>query len=272
MFPPGARRHVFMSSFNEYIGGRQAPAYSAKIAFNMGLPRDAQRFSVWVDTYAAEFSRDLEPSVEGGNRTWLVARSCVQMYKAGRTCRDAGAATELCCSRDDKEIWANAWSLARRDGTDYLLTTSLAERTALLASGAWRELCNPVPNPTAFCVDPSEPDGRNGPFMLFNRSAVADYVHGGLLDTAPLFRCTAAAPPHTHFFSTDPACEGGTTESTLGWVARRPGGETLRALYRCSAAGRASELAAVAGPRFHALDLPCDVPDSAAPHVLGYVR
>jgi len=58
--------HVFLSSFNEFIGGRQAPASPAKIAINQGLPRDPQRAAVWVDTYAAEFSRDIEPSVEGG--------------------------------------------------------------------------------------------------------------------------------------------------------------------------------------------------------------
>ena len=40
--------HLFMSSFNEHIGGRQAPASGAKIAFNMGLPNDPQRNSVWV--------------------------------------------------------------------------------------------------------------------------------------------------------------------------------------------------------------------------------
>ena len=48
----------------------------------MGLPYDAQNATVWVDTYASEFSRDIEPSVEGGDRVWKVATSCVQMYVA----------------------------------------------------------------------------------------------------------------------------------------------------------------------------------------------
>ena len=42
--------HVFLSSFNEFIGGRQAAASAARIAFNMGLPADPQRGAVWVDT------------------------------------------------------------------------------------------------------------------------------------------------------------------------------------------------------------------------------
>ena len=43
--------HLFMSSFNEHIGGRQAPASKANTAMNMGLPYDAQNKLVWVDTY-----------------------------------------------------------------------------------------------------------------------------------------------------------------------------------------------------------------------------
>ena len=50
----------------------------------MGLPYDPQnRSAVFVDTYATEFGRDMEPSVEAGDRIWRVATSCVQMYKAG---------------------------------------------------------------------------------------------------------------------------------------------------------------------------------------------
>ena len=43
--------HLFMSSFNEFIGGRQAPSTKANTGINMGLPYDAQNASVWVDTY-----------------------------------------------------------------------------------------------------------------------------------------------------------------------------------------------------------------------------
>lgn len=98
--------HLFMSSFNEWIGGRQAPASSAKIAFNQGLPTDPQRLAVWVDTYGAEFSRDVEPSVEAGDAVWNVTVSCVQLYKRNLTCADVDAATVPCCSRADKEVRA----------------------------------------------------------------------------------------------------------------------------------------------------------------------
>ena len=253
--------HLFLSSFNEYIGGRQAPASAAKIAFNMGLPSDSQRAAVWVDTYASEFSRDIEPSVEGGDAVWRVAASCIRMYKAARTCADDGAATEPCCTRADKEVFANAFSLARTDGGDHLLTADARERDALVAAGAWRERCSPIANPTAFCVDAAEPDGRDGPFMLYNGSAAGDAIG---VTTAPLFRCVAAAG--AHFFSRDAACEGaGVAESTLGWLAATPGREMLRALRRCRAAP------APDARRFHSLDLPCDLPDGDGTP-LGYVR
>lgn len=250
--------HLFMSSFNEMIGGRQAPASPALIAFNMGLPKDSQRKSVWVDSYAAEFSRDIEPTVEGGSMVWNVAASCVQMYKAGQTCADAPTAP--CCTTDDKLVFGNIWSLASTNGTDYLLTPYLEERTALVKSGAWREQCSPIPNPTAFCVDTSDPDGRAGPFILYNTSTAGDAIG---IQVIPLYRCVTAASGQ-HFFSVDAACEGlGNQQTLLGYIATSPGRETLRALYRCK--GQAQ------GSRHHALDLECDVPDGDGT-ALGYVR
>jgi hypothetical protein len=41
--------NLFMSSFNEHIGGRQPPSCGANTCINMGLPNDPQRAQVWVD-------------------------------------------------------------------------------------------------------------------------------------------------------------------------------------------------------------------------------
>ncbi len=227
---------------------------------------------MWVDSYAAEFSRDIEPSVEGGDAVWRVAASCVRMYKARRTCSALAAPEqEPCCSRADKEVFANVWSLVRADGGDHLLTSVAAERAALLAGGAWREQCSPIANPTAFCVNTSEPDGRAGPLVLYNSSSAGAAIG---VPTRPLYRCISV-PGGTHFVSVDPACEraaapGGagasaTTEGVLGWVAASPGREMLRALRRCRASAAPAD-----ARRLHALDLPCDLPDGGG--VLGYVR
>jgi hypothetical protein len=255
--------HLFVSSFNEFIGGRQAPASGAAIAFNQGLANDSQRLAVWVDTYGAEMSRDVEPSVEGGNRTWTVMASCVRLYKAGLTCADAPTAP--CCTRADKEVFASVWSLHNAGAGESLLTADAGERAALVAGGAWTEKCSAIANPTAFCVNTSEKDGRAGPFILYNNATVEAPQYAGAppLATVPLERCITAAG--IHFFSTDAACEGlGKRESTLGWMAARPGVEMLRPLRRCREGA--------SGEYTHALDLHCTTPDADMPGVLGYVR
>jgi len=244
--------HLMMSSFNELIGGRQQTSYKANTAINMGLPYDPQNRTVWVDTYGSEFSRDMEPSVEGGDKVWRTATSCVRMYKAGRRCSATDAASELCCTTADKEVFANVWSLSTQDGNDSLLSNSHTEVKALLNQG-WAEHCNPVSGPTVFCVNVSLLDGREGPFMLYNQP-VSDNP------TRPLYRCLA--PDGYHFFSIDTACDKqGEMESVLGYIATKRGGEMLRALRRCKGLG---------GRRMHALDLLCDTPDGDAP--LGFVR
>jgi len=182
------------------------------------------------------------------------------MYKSFSICDDAHAA-ELCCTRDDKEVYANVWSMRRKDGADFLLTALAGERAALIAGSDWAESCNAIASPSAFCVDSSEKDGRDGPFMLYNMSSPADYVNGGVIATSALFRCITSAG--NHFFSLDPACEGSTQESTLGYIQKRPANEMLRALHRCIGAN---------GTFVHALDLACDAPDPKLSGPLGYVR
>lgn len=239
--------NMFFSSFNEHIGGRQAPASGSNIAFNMGLPNDPQRLSVWVDSYGSEFSRDIEPNVEAGSRIWDVTSSCVQLYKAGKTCADAPSSD--CCTTTDKQIFTNVYSLVAPGEGDYLLTIDANERTALVGQG-WKEACNPIPAPSAFCVDGSIADGRNGPFMMYNSPTA---VPGAIA----LYRCFIGGK---HFFSPASNCEGQKTESLMGYISPTRGGETLRALRRCITS---------AGLHTHALDLECDKADSP---IYGFVR
>ena len=62
--------------------------------------------------------------------------SCVNMYKDGRKCPAATYGKhstavragqeeeeELCCSTKDKQVFANVWSLRRKDNTDFLLSS-----------------------------------------------------------------------------------------------------------------------------------------------------
>eukprot|EP00656_Telonema_subtile_P039810 TRINITY_DN44893_c0_g1_i1.p1 TRINITY_DN44893_c0_g1~~TRINITY_DN44893_c0_g1_i1.p1 ORF type:complete len:565 (-),score=82.69 TRINITY_DN44893_c0_g1_i1:187-1881(-) len=244
--------NLFVSSFNEFIGGRHASVYPANTAANMGLPNDSQRRTVWVDTYGVEFSRDLEPNVEAGDRMWQVTTSCVSMYKAGRQCSDPGADTELCCNPADTHVFSNVWSLESTNSADALVTDDQGEKNALVGSGAWVEKCNPVPGSTVFCVNTSLVDARDGPFMIYNQPVAHN-------PTRALYRCITVGGQH--FFSINVACESlGKLERIMGYIATAPGGEMLRGLRRCKAAD---------GHRLHALDLPCDQADS---EVLGFVR
>ena len=254
--------HLFMSSFNEHIGGRQKSVFNSAIAFNMGLPNDPQRDLIWVDTYGAEFSRDVEPTVEGGSRIWEVTVSCVQLYKQALKCSDAEAADTACCTTSDKEVYANAWSLARTDGQDALITNSPMERKELLGTGNWSEICHAIAGPAVFCVDTHIADGRNGPFMLYNTPAADMSVLPGA-KLVPLHRClTNHTKEGCHFLSSDAGCEGlGQRELLVGYMSTQRGWETLRALRRCGGVG---------GTNYsHALDLECE----GAPGVfLGFVR
>ena len=243
--------NVFMSSFNEHIGGRQQSVFHSNTAFNMGLPNDPQKSSVWVDTYGAEFSRDIEPTVEGGSRVWEVTVACIRLYKTKLTCKDEPSSP--CCTTQDKLIWNNAFSLRNPESGDSLVTNSPLEKKQLIAGKVWKEVCHSVPGPSVFCVNASILDGRNGPFMLYN-------VPNATESTISTYRCIT--PKGMHFLSNDAYCENmGKMEFVLGYASVLRGLETLRELFRCPN-GK---------DRFtHALDLQCD--DAHGSVSLGFVR
>ena len=82
----------------------------------------------------------MEPTVEGGDTVWKVATSCVNMYKAGRKCTDADASTELCCTTEDKEVFANAWSLTQQASGASMLTANATLFKSMVASGGGCDL------------------------------------------------------------------------------------------------------------------------------------
>lgn len=130
----------------------------------MGLPNDTQRDQVWVDSYAYEFSRDMEPTVEGGSFIWQMMTSCISLYKSGQTCTDQPK--ELCCISSGIDVFTNIWSLKNKDGDDFMLTDNSVEKTQLIKQG-WKEICHSIQGPTDFCVDTEMTDGRQGPFIIY---------------------------------------------------------------------------------------------------------
>ena len=120
----------------------------------MGLPNDPQKATVWVDTYAAEFSRDVEPTVEMGDRVFTVLSACVQLYKAGETCETPGNSNSPCCTTDDKEIWNNVWSVQR--------VAPIAAPPAAGAGMAAAAKTDALPCPAGYQVDAILDQGDNG--------------------------------------------------------------------------------------------------------------
>ena len=141
---------------------------------------------------------------------WRITSSCVSMYKQGKKCSDPAASSELCCTTEDKQVFANVWSYISRGGSDSMLTENAGEAAQLSRNGSgWHERCSPVPGPTVFCYNASLLDGRDGPFMLYSRE-VPD------VETRPLHRCKAAGGG-SNFFSVEKGCEGrGAADRVLG--------------------------------------------------------
>lgn len=183
--------------------------------------------------------------------------------------------------------------------SDYLLTStrgsffSLAnviianpsEVQTLTAKGVYSQLCAPFGGTNVFCVEMT-PDSQSGPFIIYSVN-----IYGNLTG---LYRCLESMIPSIvyhftnfekdgtsrHFISTDPKCEGDTTEGMYGYISPIRGRETFRALYlrpppplpqikfdecryRC--------LDHSTGAHYHSLDLVCPPSDTDA-GLLGYVH
>lgn len=142
----------------------------------------------------------------------------------------------------------------------FAVTADPTEFANFTAHG-WSERCAGTAGSSVFCA--GDPDGREGPFMVYT---VADAVPGAL----PLHRCCATTSPavacQESYLSTAAVCPVGDPASAtlIGYISPRRGGETLRALRRCTVDGH-PDLSK------HALDLPCVGADPMG-ELLGFVR
>jgi hypothetical protein len=198
---------------------------------------------VWVDTYTTEYSRDIEPTVEGGDLSMRMAKSCIALYKQGLTCSDihqqeeekASASDDsyLCCNETLTNIWSNVWSLAQSQSSGYLLTKDNSEKETLLSTRTWEEVCVPVGGPSVFCSDVNI-DGRNGPFILFNTfEALQDTNYEGSLKLVSIYRCLNTTSNYHFIVANDDTCKGYSNEGLLGYGTSNRYGEMPRALRTC---------------------------------------
>ena len=146
--------YLLIASYNEYIAQAQPNPYAKQSSrvVSMGLESDPLRSALWVDTYGASISRDLEATKELGDSYWKLLESCLRVYRAGEGALPPFGCDnldEICCKSDDALLRVNVYSLqllaAPPSSPVSLLTKFVEERAALLKSGAWREVCTPLP-------------------------------------------------------------------------------------------------------------------------------
>jgi hypothetical protein len=220
--------YVFVSGWNEFVASPFANPYIASdpYALDVGLERDPEGAKVFVDSYGADLSRDIEPSLDYGGTYYDLMASCARVYRhnAAMNLRGCSVPTESCCDPSSASAFSIIYALRNDGAKDSLLTTQPIEVNALVAGGGWREVCARTGTPTAFCLDANEPSTPFGPFVLYSQGGAG---------RAALYRCITTAS--AHFYSLDPACEGQRVEYALGYLQTTPTGEFPRRVERCAA-------------------------------------
>lgn len=244
---------VFVSGWNELVAQPQINPFTGDpFAKSVGLERDPDGRVLFVDTFGAEYGRDIEPTVELGSATYDLLRSCARVYRKNAMAHTTGCheAGEPCCDPSIAALYTNVYALRNDGANDTLLTTSASEKTSLTGSG-WREVCVRSGTGSIFCTKPNEASTPLGPFVAFSGPGAGRHA---------VMRCLAGAK---HFFTTDAACEGQTVEAPLAYVADAPSGEMPRRLQRCFASATSEHSIALG------FDCPAGTTDEGT---LGWVR
>jgi len=295
--------NIYLSSWNEYLSQPQPnPWAGSAFSYSMGIPWDAAgRKSLWVDTWGQSISRDIEPSVHGGSLNFDIMSSCLRVVRllshvltspgaaaalsarnvarmfgarAGGRASDTACAVagEMCCAFDEAtDGYAAVSAVARKDGTDALVTLDPAEVAQLVGTGAWAETCNGYGGPTDFCVDNSaaflnSAKAVQGPFALHSGGCGLPGGDPVLPGRNPIVRCFDAQAQR-HFIAGAAACPGtAALQSAVGCAAAQRSSNTPRELRACTAS------AASGGRRYHSLDAPCEPGDADDGGALGYVH
>ncbi|GMV40124.1 MAG: hypothetical protein AMXMBFR64_18400 [Myxococcales bacterium] len=249
---------LLINSWNELVAQPQSNAAvtgQGPLARSMGIVPSADPSTewLWVDTYGAEFARDLEPTVEYGAGPYQLMKSCISAYKAG----GCGAAPgEACCQIQQEYTLVHSMRLKDPEqdmDTDHVPTTSFNEVLALLGTGAWEQVCNPFYGPPSTCGTGGNLSG-DAPFQLLTQPGPGRVA---------LYRCFTGID---HFVSTSPTCEGTQGEGLLGHLSVTRTSHTPRPLCRCHNV--------TAQRHFHWLAESCPtwLPGVAHEALLGFVK
>ena len=282
-------QNLYLGSWNEFISQPQSNPFGSPFAFSMGLEWDTKsRGALWVDSFGASLSRDIEPSSSAGSLIFDIMASCLRvvrllehvgaahitdtnhvrsMFSVPRLGKGGGAACavageECCAYNETTDGYALASALVSSSRGDALLTLDPDEVARLTCPGCgYAESCNGYGGGSDFCVDAEVLKGAaamQGPFVL-HAACVGDRV--------PLNRCLSA--DGRHFASTSVAADcgeaGAKLESALGCMAAWRSSNMPRSLRLCSAS------APHGGRRYHSLDAECESGDAGGA-VAGFVH
>eukprot|EP00884_Botryococcus_braunii_P020496 jgi/Botrbrau1/712/Bobra.160_2s0035.1 len=86
-------KYVFISGWNEHVA---QPFQRTDLQRALGLENDPTlNFRHYVDIYGTGYSRDIEPTEEGGDFLYRITASCIRVFRSGASsCEDR---SELCC-------------------------------------------------------------------------------------------------------------------------------------------------------------------------------
>ena len=304
--------HIFLPSFNEFA---VTPVpWGANMGINnshlrgMGSGKDdVMRYDWFIDGYASERSRTIEPSTADDGFYLRLMASCLRVARllsteliapdpGGGRCSVGG---EICCEVPVRQSFVSVWSFAHKNGHRRVLSNALAEAATLQSSGKWRQRCNAFggqlgsqSGPTDFCVNTSllftqDREVNSGPFLLFQ--------NGSMQYTTPLFQCSYTNQrTNKHVFvdaptfvSLDRGCEQQGVlrgPGALGFVSTVPNSLTPRTLHRCCTTGIHSDDSSVSSAYSvrhhgagtarmarcdHVLDAECE--SSEESKLMGYV-
>ena len=239
---------------------------------------DPMRHDWFIDGYASERSRTIEPSQADDGFYLKLMASCLRvtrllsagMLRRSTTGGRCSVHGEICCEATARQSFVSVWSFVHtkeaRPRTK--LVNTAASAAALVQSGKWRQRCSAFggqlgsqSGPTEFCIKQQllytqDREVNSGPFLLFaNRTT-----------SAPLYQCQTRHPKDAaEFISTEKDCEGlGVLLGILGHASTQPNSLTPRELTRCCGSSASASMRCD-----HVLDGECA--DGDVTDIMGYV-
>lgn len=90
--------YVFFSTWNEFIAQPYAVASPPFVSQGFESDQTAGKLG-YVDMLGTSFSRDIEPTIEGGSQLYDIMVDCLKLFRLGVTnCKDIRAKSTLCCT------------------------------------------------------------------------------------------------------------------------------------------------------------------------------